>query len=260
MLSLAGATLIYALFQLSITWLVCNSITLWIFKNPLHARSIQKTHCNKYVHLSLLVLCAVVPIIPVVIIFELGGFAAVGFPPLLCTPRDLEAAYYCTVLPISVISGIGSSILSYLLWIVYKHYTGMPEKTISTQAKPRMVQRRLMMMFCVSLMYRAFFLISLLTSSLGVNNLTPSLNNYFVCGESGRDLEELCEVFKNAAESAINMIAVAFPYLFIVFYPVLILIQAFRKQDVTTCKKFCRQCKTAEDHANNQELPIEQLH
>ena len=120
MLSLAGATLLYALVQLSITWLVCNSIMLWIFKDPFTARSIQKTHCNKYVHLSLLVLCAVVPIIPVVIIFELGGFAAVGFPPLLCTPRDPEAAYYSIILPTSITSGIGSTILSYMLWIIYK--------------------------------------------------------------------------------------------------------------------------------------------
>ena len=110
----------FALSQLSITWLVCNSLFLWILKKPFTARSLQNTNWNKYIHAAILALCFAVPVIPVSITLALDGFTAVGFPPLLCTPMDSQLAYFSTILPIGVTNAIGSSILTYMLWIVFK--------------------------------------------------------------------------------------------------------------------------------------------
>lgn len=100
----------------------------------------------------------------------------------------------------------------------------------------------MMGLFCFSLVVGAFLLISLAKSSLGDEQLTTSLKNYFVCSESGSDSEGLCEIFKNAAESAINMDVVAFPYLCIIIFPVVHLIYTIRKQDVVTLKKCYTLC------------------
>ena len=269
-LSNAGAVLLFALSQLSVTWFVCNSLFFWIFKWPFSARSIQNTACNKYLHTSILSLCLAIPIIPVIITFEFGGFSAVGFPPLLCTPTNPQVAYFSTILPVSVTNAIGSSILTHRLWIVYKvqiifknaffgiysqylchflmkHYAAVSKHTQKAQVRPRPIERRMMAILFLYLIIGAFFLISLAKSSLGAKQLTFSLKQYFVCSDSGNDIDGLCEVFKNAAEDAINMDVVALPYLCIFVLPIINLVHVIRRQDIVTCNKCYNVCINAKD-------------
>lgn len=248
--SVSGSVLVYLLTQQSIAWLITNSLMLWTFKDPFHMRSMQNTACNRYLHLSLLGLCTVVPVTPALINFELGGYRAVGFPPFLCTPLQPEVAYYSTVLPISFISALGSSVVSYMLWIIYKHYTSIPENSKHRKGLPRMIHRRMIVVLCVYLIVGAFFQISTIKSSRDVGNLTLSLKNYYFCHKSGDDLEGICEVFKNAAESAIDMGVVIFPYLCIITLPTAHLLQIIKKKVWRKCLQLC---------GNGKEMPLEQL-
>ena len=57
------------------------------------------------------IIAIVIPATSVAVMFGTGGFINVRFPPLLCFPRNADAGFYALLLPISLITPSGVSLL-----------------------------------------------------------------------------------------------------------------------------------------------------
>ena len=134
MFIIAGVVFYYSLIQLAMFWL-CHVLALfWKIRFPFHSRSFQMAHRTKYVHIAAVVLCILVPFVPIVATMsQYGhgrssveaatgglGFGITRFPPLLCTGRHADTTFYSLILPILVILMIGMTILLFIFWIIHR--------------------------------------------------------------------------------------------------------------------------------------------
>ena len=134
MFIIAGVVFYYSLLQLAMFWL-CHVLALfWKIRFPFHSRSFQMAHRTKYVHMAAVVLCILVPFVPIVATMsQYGhgrssveaatgglGFGITRFPPLLCTGRHADTTFYSLILPILVILMIGMTILLIIFWIIHR--------------------------------------------------------------------------------------------------------------------------------------------
>ena len=62
----------------------------------------------------------VLPVVPVVIMFETGGFSLSKFPPILCLAAEADAIFYSLILPIIILVQCGISLLILIFWIIHK--------------------------------------------------------------------------------------------------------------------------------------------
>ena len=79
-----------------------------------------KEHGIKYIHSSMLGAATVIPVIPVVVMFNTGGFINGRFPPLFCLARSEDAAVYTTVVPVTMMMSLGVSLLIWVCWTLYR--------------------------------------------------------------------------------------------------------------------------------------------
>ena len=77
-------------------------------------------HRMRYIHAIIIFLALVIPATSVAVIFGTGGFINGRFPPLLCLPRNADAGFYSVVLPISIITPSGVTLLIAVFWAVHK--------------------------------------------------------------------------------------------------------------------------------------------
>ena len=92
------------------------------------------THKVKYVHLTCVVICVLVPFVPIISTmsqYARGksaaeaakgglGFGISRFPSLLCSGRDEKTTFYALVLPSIIIFMVGMTILVLVFWIIHK--------------------------------------------------------------------------------------------------------------------------------------------
>ena len=131
-----GVVTYYCLFLLAVLWL-CHLVALfWKMKFPLRARSFQKAHRMKYIHITSVAVCFLLPVVPVIILilyYTYGdgeysaeamegdvGFGITRFPPLLCTGRRGRIIFYLVAVPSIVIVMIGIALIASLFWIIHK--------------------------------------------------------------------------------------------------------------------------------------------
>ena len=91
-----------------------------------------KKHGLKYIHSSMLGAATIIPVIPVVVMFNTGGFINGRFPPLFCLARNEDAAVYTSVVPVTMMMSLSVSLLIWVCWTLYrvslkKKYSGMNE-------------------------------------------------------------------------------------------------------------------------------------
>ena len=105
-------------------------------KFPLRARSFQKAHRMKYIHIVCAAVGFLLPIIPVVIMilyYTYGdgessaeategdlGFGITRFPPLLCTGRRGRIIFYLIAVPSIAMVMTGIALIASLFWIIHK--------------------------------------------------------------------------------------------------------------------------------------------
>ena len=106
----------------------------WKVKFPLQARSFQKDHRMKYIHITFVAIGILVPVIPVVATisqFTHGkssaeavkggfGFGITRFPPLMCTGKHGNTIFYSFTVPSVVMVMIGIALMASLFWIIHK--------------------------------------------------------------------------------------------------------------------------------------------
>ena len=110
--------------------------------------------------------------------------------------------------------------------------------------------------FCISLAMSACFLISLAASSLGAKQLAFNVRSYFLCSDSGSDIDNTCKSFKNSAESSIDIAVVALPYLCMPIFSGVHVMKVIRRQDVVTFKNCYKHCTKIKDYKTNQQSQI----
>ena len=129
-----GAIFYYCTLQLSLFWLCHILAIFWGLKFPFHARTFRTTHRTKYPHITCVVVCMILPVIPVVatmVKYSHGksfreavegglGFGIVRFPPILCTGRDSDTMFYILILPVVLLLMVGMTILIVIFWIIHK--------------------------------------------------------------------------------------------------------------------------------------------
>ena len=130
----AGVVLYYGLIQGTLWWLFHICTLFWAFRFPLHFRSFQKTQRTNYVHLVCILLALVVPVFTVVVTIgnhanqDKGnstvanglGFGMTNFPPILCAGLDAKVTFYSLIMPITIFTEIGMTLMIITFWNVRK--------------------------------------------------------------------------------------------------------------------------------------------
>ena len=119
----AGIVFYYGLFQVAVWWF-CHEISIfWGVCFPFHAKSFEKAHRTKYIHIIMVIVGLVLPALPVIVTFTSGdpsGFGLTRFPPILCTGLEKDATFYSLVLPINILMAIGIPLLIIIFRIIHK--------------------------------------------------------------------------------------------------------------------------------------------
>ena len=105
------AGLVYHMF-----WIFHIVILFWRIVFPFHARSYETRGYFRYIHIGMVVAAIVLPLESVSVFLGTGGLTIPRFPPVACFAREPDASYFAFVLPISIISATGVSLLIIILW------------------------------------------------------------------------------------------------------------------------------------------------
>lgn len=87
---------------------------------PVQGRAFLKSNMLKIVHIAIVLAGLILPAFTVIVIATNGGFTFGGFPPQFCAGRDPNALFYSFLLPIVVISQIGTTLLLILFYIIHE--------------------------------------------------------------------------------------------------------------------------------------------
>ena len=115
----AGISIHYLLNQALIFWVVHIVAILWLVAFPAEAKRLESSGYYKIIHSLVLVIALVLPIGFVAAPLGTGGFKPFYYPNT-CVARNSDVAYYALVLPDSILSAIGVSLLVLLLWILLR--------------------------------------------------------------------------------------------------------------------------------------------
>ena len=92
--------------------LPCCIVMFWGIQFPFSSRRFKMKGYAKYLHLSLVLLSFVLPVVPLVVGFETGGYSMPRFPPTTCLADNKDATFYSFILPITVIMALGISLVA----------------------------------------------------------------------------------------------------------------------------------------------------
>ena len=106
-----AAIIFYFILHLCFCWF-CYVVTLfWHIMCPFHARTCKINGRNKFLYIAVLIFSLVLPTTPIIAGFATGGFSLRQFPPTVCVTKSGALLYYTVILPLSVKTGIGTSLL-----------------------------------------------------------------------------------------------------------------------------------------------------
>ena len=83
---------------------------------PFHARYYDQTNRTKYVYITCVVAAIILPLYAPLAIALKGGFIPSRFPPIICLGREVDANFYAVLAPITILLGIGTTMLLLILW------------------------------------------------------------------------------------------------------------------------------------------------
>ena len=115
-----GAMLIYQNLQLSVLWFCHVSVMFLKLNFPFHARSLEVSGHNRYIHALCVAASLLVPIAPIAATFATNGFSMAQFPPFFCFPKNGAVIFYSLVLPVIILLVIGTAMLAAVIWNVHK--------------------------------------------------------------------------------------------------------------------------------------------
>lgn len=117
---MVGIVLYYVAIQLLLWWVWHAVAVFWAVKWPLHSKRFITSRKLKYLHITLILAGLLLPALTVLIVGLKGGFTITTSPPILCTGVDVHSNFWAMIFPMSIMLGVGTSILICTLRIVIK--------------------------------------------------------------------------------------------------------------------------------------------
>ena len=102
--------------QFSLLWIMHISSIFWKIYFPMNAISLKAIRRTKYIHGMCLIAALVLPLISPLASHLKGGFIIIDFPPFTCDGRDAAVTFYVHLFPITIILGVGTSLLVLIFW------------------------------------------------------------------------------------------------------------------------------------------------
>ena len=119
---IAGAALFFCLMQIAFLWVCHVCVIFWSVAFPISFLKFTIQRRMKMIHAIVVCLMIVVPMIPVAVAFGTGGFTNARFPPLLCSSKNADAAFYGLFFPMSILLASGVSLMIGVFWTIRKVY------------------------------------------------------------------------------------------------------------------------------------------
>ena len=114
-----GIIFTYILAQLGL-WIFFHSLGLfWSVVFPLHLRKFRAEKKIKYIHVTTVLIALFLPLVPA-LLHLIRGYSLGNTPTIFCLGRSITVTFYSFILPLSLISGIVTSLLVILFWIIFK--------------------------------------------------------------------------------------------------------------------------------------------
>ena len=105
--------------QQLLLWFFHIIAVFWTIKFPFHAKSFENKGYTRFVHFGMIALTFIVPSISVAVVFGTGGCRTARIPAIICLARETNATFYAFVLPLSIVTAAGISLIVYMFWILY---------------------------------------------------------------------------------------------------------------------------------------------
>ena len=114
-----GALFHYTVLQTVLIWFIHVASVFHMIAFPLPARNLQKSLKYKIIHITTVLVVLTLPVETVIAIATTGGFIFPSFPPQLCVGLNPDAVFYSFILPITVISQVGTTLLLLLFYNIH---------------------------------------------------------------------------------------------------------------------------------------------
>ena len=113
---ISGIIEAYGILNVTLWWIFNISAVFWKVQFPFHSRYYDQTNQTRYVHIACVVAAIILPVYAPLAIALKGGFILSRFPPILCLGRNVDANFYAVLAPITILLGIGTTMLLLILW------------------------------------------------------------------------------------------------------------------------------------------------
>ena len=117
--SFAGGVSHFIFIQQLLLWLFYIIAVFWTIRFPFHAKSFENKGYTRFVHFGMIALTFIVPNISVAVVFGTGGCRTARIPAIICLARESDATFYAFVLPLSIVTAAGISLIVFIFWILY---------------------------------------------------------------------------------------------------------------------------------------------
>ena len=118
----AGFLVWYSTMLFPLLWIVHISSLFWKIYFPLTTVSFKNIRRTKYIHVTCLIAALFLSLISPMANHLKGGFIMIDFPPLFCGGRDTDVTFYVHLLPITILLGVGTSLLVLIIWKLHMVY------------------------------------------------------------------------------------------------------------------------------------------
>lgn len=126
----SGVVFYYIMMQLFFWWLWHTIAVFWAVVRPFQMKKTDTRRKNRYIHVGLVLASLVLPVLPILIVVFAGreyryktSFTLTRSPPILCSGIDLHTNFWGVIFPISLMLGLGTSLLVLILRTVIKVIT-----------------------------------------------------------------------------------------------------------------------------------------
>lgn len=201
----------FVVLHTSFCWF-CHVVTLfWQTMFPFQARTCKIYGIGKYLYIVVLISSLVLPTAPVIAAFATGGFTLRQFPPSVCFPKTGTILYYSLVIPMSLMTGVGTSLLAIVINEIIKRRGAIAKLSTATNAVITADKKILVVLGYFVTFCSAYFVVNGVSASANVE-LATHIKKYFSCEASGYNASRTCSAEKTAYE------ALTYPWVLIVFY------------------------------------------
>ena len=99
---MTGAVFVYIRLQAIIWWMFYASVVMFGVFYPLRYRSASDSGTLRYVHLIMVAAGVIIPLVPVLVCYWIGGYGIDLVWNYVCIPRNRSAYVYASTIPFTI--------------------------------------------------------------------------------------------------------------------------------------------------------------